>query len=337
MTKLTLSWPGQFLSVSGRPFKGLVLELRDDGKVVDSIPALSGGPGRQDEPFVRPNQDWPGSNRPIPEGVYSVGDVAKGKFAPGIGDVWIPLTVFAEFRVNTRSAFGFHLDNNVATAPGSAGCVVLPDRVQLNRLLKWLSNDDRPHELIVDWRTGFLAEHGYEIFAATGAALTPTSETPNQLSATGLKLVKHFEGCERRRSDGNLEAYPDVAGIWTIGYGHTLGVVPHQVISQAQADALLVEDMRRHENNVRGLVKVPLSQQQFDALVCFDFNVGSLNVSTLLKLLNAGNYVAAADEFPRWNKARDATTKVLVEVAGLTRRRKSERHLFLTGQFKSFE
>ncbi len=334
--QLKLSWPGQYVTATGRSFKQLSLELLNGGKVVDAIPAISGGPGRQDEPFIPPSQDWAGSNRPIPEGVYAVGAVAKGKFAPGIGEIWIPLTVFAEFKVNDRSAFGFHLDNNISTAPGSAGCVVFPEHSHLNLLLEWLASANRPKQMIVDWRTGFLAEHGYEAIALTEAALTPTAETPNQISVTGLKLVQHFEGCEKRRPDGSIEAYVDLAGVLTIGYGHTAGVAKGQVINQEQADIFLTEDMRKHENNVRGLVKVVLSQQQFDALVAFDFNVGALNVSTLLKLLNAGNYSGAANEFPRWNKATDAKTGKLIEVAGLTRRRKSEQHLFVTGQFKTF-
>ena len=332
--KLKLSWPGQYTTVSSRSFKDLTLELQREGKVVDSVPVISGGPGRQNEPFVTPSEDWAGSNRPIPEGVYKIGDVAKGRFAPGIGEYWIPVTVFAEFDVNDRSAFGFHLDNNVTTAPGSAGCVVFSEPGRLDAFLGWLATRDRPKELIVDWQTGFLAEHGYEALVRSGASLTATPETPNQISVTGLKLVKHFEGCEKRRADGSIESYRDLAGVLTIGFGHTAGVTEGQVISQDQADAFLAEDMRKHELNVRRLVKVPLAQHQFDALVAFDFNVGALNVSTLLKLLNAGNYTGAANEFPRWNKA--TKNGQLVEVAGLTRRRKSEQHLFVTGQFKTF-
>jgi lysozyme len=337
MIRLKLSWPGQYVTVSGQAFKDLSLELLNDGKVVDSVPAISGGPGRQNEPFVSPPDDWAGSNRPIPEGVYQVGAVAKGAFGDGIGNTWIPLTVYAEFQVNNRSAFGFHLDNNAATAPGSAGCVVFHERSQLDQLLGWLSDRSRPNELIVDWRTGFLAEHGYEALALNGSGLTSTPETPNQISTVGLKLVKDFEGCEKRRQDGSIEAYRDPAGVLTIGFGHTDGVTQGQVINQEQADAFLVQDMRKHEMNVRRLVKVPLIQQQFDALVSFDFNLGALNVSTMLKLLNRGNYAAAADEFPRWNKATDPRSGLLVEVPGLTRRRKSEQHLYLTGELNTFQ
>lgn len=334
MMRLKLSWPGQYVTVTGQSFKDLALELEKDGKVLESVPAISGAPGRQNEPFLSPAKDWSGSNHPIPEGVYEIGAVAKGKFQPGIGGIWIPLTVFAEFKVNDRSAFGFHLDANVTTAPGSAGCVVFPDQASLDKLLVWLAAAEPPKELLVDWRTGFLASHGYEALTLAGAALTSTPETVSQISKTGLQLVTHFEGCEKRRADGSIESYLDPVNVWTIGYGHTAGVGPGQVISQEQAETLLAEDMRKHEKNVRGLVKVALTQYQFDALVAFDFNVGALNVSTLLKLLNAGNYAGAANEFPRWNKATDKNGK-LIELPGLTRRRKSEQYLFTTGKLKT--
>ena len=134
-------------------------------------------------------------------------------------------------------------------------------------------------------------------------------------------LIEHFEGCE-------LKAYPDPAtggDPWTIGYGHTGPEVhPGMVITQAEADALLRQDAEKVAKQVAPMVHVPLSQQEFDALVCFVFNVGIGNFakSTLLKKLNAGDYDGAANELPKWNKAEG---KVM---AGLTRRREAERELF---------
>ena len=134
-------------------------------------------------------------------------------------------------------------------------------------------------------------------------------------------LIEHFEGCE-------LKAYPDSAtggDPWTIGYGHTGPEVhPGMVITQAEADALLRQDAEKVAKQVAPMVHVPLSQQEFDALVCFVFNVGIGNFakSTLLKKLNAGDYDGAANELPKWNKAEG---KVM---AGLTRRREAERELF---------
>jgi lysozyme len=139
-------------------------------------------------------------------------------------------------------------------------------------------------------------------------------------SKNGLALTKQFEGCK-------LTAYQDSVGVWTIGYGHTGSIVNRMgvVITQAQADSLLMQDIARFEDGVNKLVKVPLNQNQFDALVDFSFNLGlgNLGSSTLLKKLNAGDIKGAAEEFLRWDKAGG---KVL---AGLTRRRKAERDLFL--------
>ena len=137
-------------------------------------------------------------------------------------------------------------------------------------------------------------------------------------SQKGIDLIKKFEGCR-------LEAYKCPAGIWTIGYGHTKGVKDGMIITQTQAEEFLREDLRIFEQAVEACVKVPLSQNQFDALVSFCYNCGSgaLKTSTLLRLHNEGKYSSAADQFLRWNKAGG---KVLV---GLTRRREEEREMFL--------
>lgn len=117
-------------------------------------------------------------------------------------------------------------------------------------------------------------------------------------------------------------------GIWTIGYGHTGldhndgTVYPGRVITQQQAEDLLLYDMGTSEGAVSSLVKVPLNQNQFDALVSFQFNVGALESSTLLRLLNTGDYFGAACQFDRWNHAGGE------ELHGLTLRRHSERDLF---------
>lgn len=137
-------------------------------------------------------------------------------------------------------------------------------------------------------------------------------------SQKGIDLIKKFEGCR-------LNSYRCPAGVWTIGYGHTKGVKEGGKITQAQAEDFLKEDLKIYERAVEGCVKVPLSQNQFDALVSFCYNCGgeALRTSTLLRLLNEGRYFEAAEQFLRWNKAGG---KVL---AGLTRRREEERELFL--------
>ena len=136
-------------------------------------------------------------------------------------------------------------------------------------------------------------------------------------SLEGIDLIKHFEGCE-------LEAYKCPAGVWTIGYGHIKGVQQGDVITEQQADDMLVEELEEYENYIHNLVSCPLNQNQFDALVSWVYNLGSSNLqaSTLLKVLNAGDYAGVPAQMLRWNKAGG---KVL---EGLTRRRQAEADLF---------
>ena len=133
----------------------------------------------------------------------------------------------------------------------------------------------------------------------------------------GLELIKHFEGCE-------LEAYKCPAGVWTIGYGHTKGVEEGDVWSESHADHMLEVELEEYENYVNTAVEVPLSQNQFDALVSWVYNLGptNFNSSTMLKVLNAGEYSEVGNQMLRWNKAGG---KVL---EGLTRRRQAEADLF---------
>ncbi|MEM6648908.1 MAG: lysozyme [Pseudomonadota bacterium] len=144
-----------------------------------------------------------------------------------------------------------------------------------------------------------------------------------QISDEGVSLIKRFEGLK-------LEAYQDIADIWTIGYGHTgSDVFPGQVISEAEAERLLRKDVERFERGVESAVKVDIVQAQFDALVSFSFNVGvgALKKSTALKRLNKGDYEGAAEALTWWNKAR--VNGELQVVSGLARRRAAEAALFL--------
>ena len=144
-------------------------------------------------------------------------------------------------------------------------------------------------------------------------------------SDRGVALIKAHEGLR-------LEAYPDPAHGWkvaTIGYGHTTAAGPPKVergmkITEAGADAILRQDLAKFERYVTDAVKVPLNQNEFDALVSFTFNLGpgNLRSSTLLKKLNAGDRAGAADEFLKWTKAGGKT------LPGLVKRREAERALF---------
>ena len=138
-----------------------------------------------------------------------------------------------------------------------------------------------------------------------------------KLGERGTEILKYFEGCK-------LTAYQDSVGVWTIGYGHTKGVYDGMTITQDQAEQMLLSELEEYEGYIKDMVTVPLTQNQFDALVVWVYNLGPTNFrnSTLLKELNAGNYNAAGQEITRWNKAGG---KVL---AGLVKRREAEAQLF---------
>lgn len=143
-----------------------------------------------------------------------------------------------------------------------------------------------------------------------------------QISEKGKGLIKDSEGCA-------LKAYPDPGTggkPWTIGHGHTHNVSKGDVITQAQAEQFLQDDLQPIYITIETCVKVPLNQNQFDALCSFIFNVGAgkFAKSTLLKKLNAGDYAGAAEEFLRWNKAAGRV------LPGLDIRRSKERQLFLS-------
>lgn len=155
--------------------------------------------------------------------------------------------------------------------------------------------------------------------AAQWDARSPGGRT---ISKAGIELIKQFEGLR-------LKAYPDPAtggAPWTIGVGHTGGVRPGDVITEARADELLRQDLGRFESAVNRLCPIT-TQGQFDALVSLTFNVGedNLETSTLRRLHNAGDYAGAAAQFARWNRAAG---KVML---GLTRRRAAEAQLYRSG------
>ncbi len=130
----------------------------------------------------------------------------------------------------------------------------------------------------------------------------------------GINLIKKYEGCR-------LDAYKCPAGVWTIGYGHTGDVQPGQKITPAQAEAILITDLEKFEKKVNAFYnKYRWSQNEFDALVSFAFNLGSIDQLTAGGTRSRG---VIAEKMLLYNKAAG---KVL---SGLTRRRKEERDLFL--------
>lgn len=130
----------------------------------------------------------------------------------------------------------------------------------------------------------------------------------------GKDLIKFYEGLK-------LQAYKCPSGVWTIGWGHTAGVKQGDKITEQQAEELFTNDMKIYESHVNRIVKLPLNQNQFDALVSFCYNCGQGN---LQKLVKNRNIEQIGQAIPLYNKANG---KVL---QGLINRRQKEQKLFLT-------
>lgn len=138
------------------------------------------------------------------------------------------------------------------------------------------------------------------------------------ISENGVKMIEGFEGFR-------ATAYPDPGtggAPWTIGYGHTGGVVPGETITQAQAETYLKQDLDSAESAVRENVHVPLTQNQFDALVSLTYNVGPNGYPSLLATLNRGDYAGAQKMFGGYVYAGGHVLQ------GLVNRRAQEAALF---------
>jgi lysozyme len=146
-----------------------------------------------------------------------------------------------------------------------------------------------------------------------------------EINTACVNIVKFYEGFRSR-------PYLDPVGIPTIGYGSTYYendtkvTLQDQPITSERAIQLLLYNLSKFASGVNTIVKVPLNNNQFNALVSFAYNVGlgALKKSTLLKLVNSGNYKGASEQFIRWNKAGGQV------LPGLTKRREAERNLWQT-------
>lgn len=135
----------------------------------------------------------------------------------------------------------------------------------------------------------------------------------------GLALIRDSEGLR-------LTSYKCPAGVWTIGHGHTgPDVGPGNKISEETAERLLLKDVAIAEQGVRNLVRVPLNENQFSALVSFIFNLGETKIrnTTTILVLNKGDYQDFAKRLLLWTKSRG------IELSGLVSRRQKEKALFL--------
>ncbi|MGX7030724.1 lysozyme [Vagococcus zengguangii] len=140
-----------------------------------------------------------------------------------------------------------------------------------------------------------------------------------EISAKGINLIKKWEGVR-------LEAYEDIIGVWTIGYGHTKDVKKGMTITQQQAEDFLKKDIKHHVAYMEQVIKVPLTQDQFDALASFHFNLGAeiLKDSDLLIYINQQEWKKAAKEMERYVYAGKEKSQ------GLVNRRHDEVQLFLS-------
>jgi lysozyme len=126
------------------------------------------------------------------------------------------------------------------------------------------------------------------------------------LGKAGTALIKKWEGCHKRRSDGRLAAYPDPGSAdgkpWTIGWGSTGADVRKGVVwTHAQCDARFASDIQRYVAAVaKALGTAPTTQNQFDALVSFHYNTGAIATASLTRLHKQGQFAAAAKEFAKW-------------------------------------
>lgn len=140
-----------------------------------------------------------------------------------------------------------------------------------------------------------------------------------RISQSGIDLIKEFEGCV-------LYVYKDAVGLPTIGIGHLIkSGEKFTTITMQEAEDLLRSDIKIFEDALNKSIKVPVTQNQFDAMLSLAFNIGygAFNKSTLLKKVNANDFSGAANEFRKWNKAGGRV------LPGLIRRRTAEQKLFM--------
>jgi GH24 family phage-related lysozyme (muramidase) len=314
------------------------------------------GQRRTQNQFGKGGTTRSGSMAPIEYGRYQLGGETAGMSA-GVGSTFIPIN--PTFKTD-RASIGFHLDANRTVAPGSAGCVVFSTQQEFNAFRAALKQSGAKQLVFEDGKgvgiadaaqgvsvgkvqgaDGFLGAIANQVKKflpkglPTGAGLS--SQAANVVRGkneqifqqagvtdTLVKLVKEAEGFAATPYFDRTQ--------YSVGFG-TKAKSQGERLTVELANERLLAEIQANRQKVRGMVKVPINNNQLDALTSFSFNVGdgSFGSSTLLKKLNAGDYEGAAAEFARWNKGEDSRGKK-VELPGLTRRRGAERDLFLSQQ-----
>lgn len=161
------------------------------------------------------------------------------------------------------------------------------------------------------------------------AEASPSGPGPRAIGQAGIDLIKSF-ACAKERADGRFDAYPDPGtggDPWTIGWGSTgSGIGAGTVWTQAECDTRFEHDLQRYAAEVNQAIGgAPTTQDQFDALLSFHYNTGSIASATLTRLHRQGRYAEAAAAFGEWVRAGG---KVL---PGLVRRRAAEAALYQAG------
>ncbi|MEM7780155.1 MAG: lysozyme [Pseudomonadota bacterium] len=212
---------------------------------------------------------------------------------------------------------------------------------QMNQARPYEDTNDCAAETGLETRSEAAEKHSLLDSVSSVSGVPLIGRKKRQVSATGIALIKRFEGCARLRKDGKVEAYPDPAtgaDPWTIGWGATgiddqtgsamlsgksKEIGPETVWTQKQCDARLAKDLVRYARDVdKAIGSASTSQNQFDAMVSFHYNTGAIARATLTRKHIAGDYAGAAAEFARWNMAGGRVLK------GLVRRRGEETKLY---------
>ena len=147
------------------------------------------------------------------------------------------------------------------------------------------------------------------------------------LSDKGLDFIVSFEGKLKRRHDGKYQAYQCQAGVWTVYVGCTVGVTAETVVDEAQGRGMLRAELAKHEVAVGKALKVPVTQDAYDALVSFSYNCGTGSMQRVAGVLNKDGPKAAAAKLLEYSKFRNPTTGQLEVSRGLLRRRTAEARL----------
>jgi GH24 family phage-related lysozyme (muramidase) len=284
-----------------------------------------------------------GSLAPVEYGTYNIGGEVAGMGA-GVGSRFIPVN--PTFRTQ-RSAIGFHLDANRQTAPGSAGCIVFANQQEFDSFRNALKQSGAK-QLIFDEGKGQVGI----VNAVVGTELNsfkPIQEAAKNALPTGAGLSSRTANIVRGKNEeifGKAGLTDSLVALvkksegfaatpyfdrtqYSVGFG-TKAKSSGERLTVEEANQRLLNELLYKRSRVQKMVKVPINNNQLDALTSFAFNVGegALGESTLLKKLNSGDYAGAAKEFLRWNKGKHRGVKQALP--GLTKRRNSEMQLFLS-------